>query len=132
MSGISLEEAILQDGRHTSLLVRFPQTNQIWLDLTQARRRVTMALMLNFLAGKQAVQVEKLLLALRYLSEGNHISMYQGPSGEEMYRVRGDHGYYSVRLVPASCDCPLFRGEGKFAGKPGVCSHYLLALICVA
>jgi len=128
MSGNSLEEAILKDGRHTSLLVRHPQTNQIWLDLTQARRRVTMALMLNYLAGKQAVQVEKLLLALKYLSEGNHISTFGG----DKYRVRGDHGLYTVRLVPAGCDCPLFLGEGKFVGKPGVCSHYLLALICVA
>ncbi|HEY2003634.1 MAG TPA: hypothetical protein VGH44_00785 [Candidatus Saccharimonadia bacterium] len=128
MSGISLASAIRLDGRYIPLLTRFPRVDQMWLDLTQARRRTTLALMLSYLAGGQEVQVEKLLLALEYLNEGNRISSFD----EDWYRVRGDHGLYSVRLVPASCECPLFLGEGKFQGNPGTCSHFLLAMICVA
>ena len=126
MSEQTLGDAIRLDNRYRWTLVAYPQTDAVFADLTLTRRRVVMAQLLTFLAGGHDVQVEKLLLALKYWGEGGRIAS-TGKPGEFM--VRSDDGTHLVRLVPATCGCQLFRGTGKFTNKQGVCAHYLLALI---
>lgn len=126
MSESTLADVIRRDGRYAKLLVVYWETDVNYLDLSPPHQNVAMSLLLSFLAGGLETQVEKLLLAVKYWGEGDRITW----AGPNRCTIRGDHGFYHTELVPPRCDCPLFRGTGKFIGHKGMCAHLMLALIC--
>lgn len=95
------------------------------LDAAIANR--ALALLREYLEKGQSIQIEKLFSsALDYVRQPLP-SRGQDESGNPIYDIRGKH---DVRIVTAHlqsgtylCTCPLNRGEGRYVGQAGECSH---------
>ena len=103
-------------------LQRHPDAVGWFNRLPNSKQRAAVVMLHDFVVRRHTVQIDKLLgNALRYAVErANQIEWL-----EHCCVVPGDHDRYVVRWDVPACTCPLFRGQGQFAGRAGMCSHIM-------
>jgi SWIM zinc finger len=89
-----------------------------------AHRQSMAALLILFAASRMSTQVDKTLLAIKYLNESRRS---QDTVERGVIEFTGDHGFYLVDLNHLTCTCPLYQGQLK--GKAGMCSHLMVSLV---
>lgn len=94
-------------------------------DILSRRQKIKVLEMLRkYFSEKQILQISKLFNNAISCVVEDRISIVN--HGGKSYKVKGNVREHIVNIISNnlySCDCVLFKGEGKYKGKNGECSH---------
>ena len=105
----------------TQALIGLQKNIQMYNRLSAEQSKRLKGLAAEYAKNATHTQLYKLFNnAIPYVAEGRIKLVKRGK-----YHVRGNTEDHSVERVGDSwqCDCPLFKGEGKFKDNAGECSH---------
>lgn len=125
---VILVNVVIENRDHLSglLIDIFKHTEQI-LQLSSEQQKLVYKLLSTYFAENQFIQVGKLVNnAVPYILSKRVKKEFDLNGVSEGFKIKGNNSEHLVTVTDMKwfkCDCNLFRGEGRYMGKFGECSH---------